>query len=385
MELPPAPPVSSAGTGLKPVPLMDPKRVYGEWGPEAEASLLAILRSGVFVKGPHVAGFEEAFAALVGVRHAVAVDSGTEALTLVLRAVLNARPADRREVILPTFTFVATAGAVVNAGGTPIFADVDRETMNLCPKSLTRLLSERTAVVLPVHLFGAPMDMDALATALAGRPDVFVLEDAAQAIHATWRGRRAGSLAPAGAFSFYPSKNLGAAGDAGAVTTDDPALAEAVASLRDHGQKKKLYSHERVGTNARMDEMQAAVLRSKLPRVEAWTAARRAVAARYDSAFAGTRVVPQRVSRNAQSAYHLYTVRVPQRDALKAQLDAAGIACGIYYPVPLHKQACFAPFHPAACPNAEALALEVISLPLFPGLERAEQERVIAAVGAAQA
>jgi len=363
---------------------MDPKRVYGEWGPEAEASLQAILRAGVFVKGPHVAAFEEAFARLVGVRHAVAVDSGTEALTLVLRAVLSGRAADRREVILPTFTFVATAGAVVNAGGTPIFADVDRETMNLCPQSLSRLLSERTAAVLPVHLFGAPMDMDALAGALAGRPDVFVLEDAAQAIHATWRGRRAGALAAAGAFSFYPSKNLGAAGDAGAVTTDDPALAEAVASLRDHGQKRKLYSHERVGTNARMDEMQAAVLRAKLPRVEAWTAARRAVAARYDTAFAGTRVIPQRVSPHAQSAYHLYTVRVARRDALKALLEAAGIASGIYYPVPLHQQACFAPFHPGACPTAEALAQEVLSLPLFPGLERVEQERVIEAVGAAQ-
>jgi dTDP-4-amino-4,6-dideoxygalactose transaminase len=359
---------------------MDPKRVYDAWGPAAEAALLAILRGGVYVKGPHVAAFEQALAALVGVKHAVAVDSGTEALTLVLRAVLSERPPEQREVILPTFTFVATAGSVVNAGGRPVFADVDRETMNLCPLSVRERLGPRTAAVVPVHLFGAPADMDGLAQVLEGRRDVFVLEDAAQAIHATWRGRRAGSLAGAAAFSFYPSKNLGAAGDAGAVTTDDAGLADAVASLRDHGQRKKLYSHERVGTNARMDEMQAAVLATKLPHVPAWTAARRALARRYDEAFRGTAVVPQRIVDGAESAYHLYTVRLPQRDVVKAALEAAGIGSGIYYPVPLHRQACFASAGSAACPTADALALEVLSLPLFPGLTVAEQEHVIATV-----
>jgi dTDP-4-amino-4,6-dideoxygalactose transaminase len=356
---------------------MDPKRVYGEWGPQAEQALLAILRAGVYVKGPHVAAFEKAFAALVGVRHAVAVDSGTEALTLVLKAVLAERPPERREVILPTFTFVATAGAVVNAGGRPIFADVDAATMNLDPASLAARLSPRTAAVIPVHLFGAPADMGALGAALAGRDDVFVLEDAAQAIHALAHGRRAGALARAGAFSFYPSKNLGGVGDGGAVTTDDPALADAVASLRDHGQRKKLYSHERVGVNARMDELQAAALCAKLPRVEAWTAARRRLARRYDEALAGSAAVPQRVLPGTESAYHLYTVRVPERDRVRAALDAAGVATGIYYPVPLHRQACFGPYSPDACPTAERLSLEVLSLPLFPGLTDEEQERVV--------
>lgn len=366
----------SAGA-LPSVPLMDPKRVYAQWGPAAEEALLAVLRSHVFVKGPHVAAFEETFASLVGVRHAVAVDSGTEALALVLRAVLAERDPGQREVVLPAFTFVATASAVVNAGGRPVFADVRPDTFNLDPASVRARLSPRTAAVVPVDLFGAPYDVDALGEALAGRPDVFVLEDAAQAIHATWRGRRAGALGRAGAFSFYPSKNVGAAGDGGAVTTDDPVLADAVASLRDHGQKKKLYSHERVGTNARMDEMQAAVLRTKLGFVEAWTQARQAVAARYNAAFAGSAVRPQVVPPAASSAWHLYTVRLPRRDAVRAHLEARGIGSGVYYPVPLNRQPCFLPFQPADCPAAEQLSQEVLSLPCFPGLQAHEQQRVI--------
>jgi dTDP-4-amino-4,6-dideoxygalactose transaminase len=310
----------------------------------------------------------------------VAVDSGTQALALVLKAVLADRAPDRREVILPAFTFVATASAVVNAGGRPVFADVRLATMNLDPDSVRARLTDRTAVVIPVDLFGAPYDVAGVGAALAGRSDVFVLEDAAQAIHATWDGRRAGALGGAGAFSFYPSKNVGAAGDAGAVTTDDAALAETVTSLRDHGQRKKLYSHERVGDNARMDEMQAAVLRTKLPRLEAWSAQRQAVAARYDAAFRGSPVTPQAVPERARSVYHLYTVRLAERDAVRARLEALGIASGVYYPVPLHRQPCFASFAPAACPVSDRLAGEVLSLPCFPGLTEAEQDRVIAAV-----
>lgn len=379
----PASPAPGAPAVPQPVPLMDPKRVYAEWGPEAEQAVLGVLRSHVFVKGPHVAGFEAELARAVGTQHAVAVDSGTQALCLVLKAVLAEREPGRREVILPAFTFVATASAVVNAGGTPVFADVCRDTMNLDPQGLAARLTPRTAAVVPVDLFGAPYDVDGVAAALAGRPDVFVLEDAAQAIHASWKGRRAGALGRAGAFSFYPSKNVGAAGDAGAVTTDDAALAETIVSLRDHGQKKKLYNHERVGDNARMDEMQAAVLRTKLPRLEAWSAARQAVALRYDQAFRGTAVVPQAVLPGSTSVRHLYTVRLAARDAVKARLDARGVGAGVYYPVPLHRQPCFAPYAPAACPTADRLAAEVLSLPCFPGLTPAEQERAIAEVLAA--
>jgi dTDP-4-amino-4,6-dideoxygalactose transaminase len=363
---------------------MDPKRVYAQWGAAAEESVLRILRSHAYVKGEHVAGLEAQFATYAGTRHAVAVDSGTDALDLVLRSVFEDRPASAREVILPSFTFVATAGAVVNAGGRPVFADVLADTQCIDPEAVRRLASDRTAAVIPVHLFGSPADVPAVRAALGGRK-AFVLEDAAQSIHATLHGRRAGSLADAAAFSFYPSKNVGAAGDGGMVTTDDPRVAEVVQSLRDHGQRKKLYDSDRVGTNSRMDEIQAAVLRHKLPFVDAWTRERRQVAARYDAAFQGTAVVPQRAIPGAQSAYHLYTVRVPHRDEVRADLQAREIGCGVYYPLPLHRQTCFARFDPAPCPVADRLATEVLSLPCFPGLTRDEQDRVIAEVRAAVA
>ena len=386
----PSPAATAAGRAaaapvrFTPVPLMDPKRVYPQWGPAAEESVLRILRSHAYVKGEHVSGLETQFAAYVGVGHAVAVDSGTDALDLILRAVFEDRPADHREVILPSFTFVATAGAVVNAGGRPVFADVKADTHNVDPDAVARLLSDRTAAVIPVHLFGSPADLPAVRAALDGRK-VFVLEDAAQSIHATLHGRRAGSLADAAAFSFYPSKNVGAAGDGGMVTTADERLAEIVASLRDHGQRRKLYDSDRVGTNSRMDEIQAAVLRHKLPLVDAWTRERRQVAARYDAAFQGTAVLPQRVIPGAQSAYHLYTVRVPHRDDVRADLQAREIGCGVYYPLPLHRQTCFARFHPDACPVSDRLATEALSLPCFPGLTREEQDRVIAEVRASLA
>lgn len=362
------------------VPLMDPKRVYPSWGPEAELALVRILREHSFVKGPEIDALEKEAAAYLGVARAIAVDSGTDALYLPLRAVLDDRPADRREVIVPTFTFFATAGAVVNAGGRPVFADVLPGTQNLDPASVARHVSARTAAVVPVHLFGAPADLAGIRRA-CGTHKPFLLEDAAQAIDATVGGKRVGGLADAAAFSFYPSKNLGAAGDGGLVTTDDTALADLVAALREHGSTKKLYHHERVGKNSRMDEMQAAVLRRKWPHLAAWTAARQAVAARYAAGFAG---VPElelpAPLPGTTHVYHLYTVRAARRDELLAHLKAKGIGCGVYYPLPLHKQPCFARFEPAACPVADRLATEVISLPCFPGLTPAEQDQVVAAV-----
>jgi dTDP-4-amino-4,6-dideoxygalactose transaminase len=360
---------------------MDPGRVYAAWGEEAERTVIDVLRGGVYVKGPHVAAFEAAFARDAGTRHAVAVDSGTEALALVLRAVLHERPADRREVILPTFTFVATASAVVNAGGVPVFADVLEDTQNLDPVSVAAHLSPATAAVVPVHLYGAPAAMDELREVIAaGRgadEGVFVLEDAAQAIHAESGGRRAGALGDAAAFSFYPSKNLGAAGDGGVVTTDDDALAARVRALRDHGQTRKMYDHELIGTNGRMDEIQAAVLGAKLPHVARWTRARRALAARYEAAFSGSAIRTQRQLPETLSAWHQFTVRVGNRDALRTVLAAEGIGSGVYYPMPLDRQTCFRRFSPAACPTAGRLAGQVLSLPCFPGLSEAEQDRVV--------
>ena len=373
----------------EPIPLMDPRRIYAEWGPQAERKLTDILRSHTYVKGANVQRFEEEFAAYTGVREAVAVDSCTDALYLVLRAVLDERPPEAREVILPTFTFVATAGAVVNAGGTPVFADVDPETHNIDPRSVVSLMTERTAAVIPVHIFGAPADMAGISDAIAPyrsngdprrRGEVFILEDAAQAIHSTVEGRRAGSLADAGTFSFYPSKNLAAAGDGGIVTTDDGSMAEHVRALRDHGQTRKLYDHTHVGTNSRMDEMQAAILRLKLPHIGEWTGLRQVIAARYDAAFEGTTVLTQRVLPGTTSAYHLYTVRVENRDEVREALQAADIGCGVYYPQPLHRQTCFSPNGYPPCPQADALSEIVLSLPCFPGLREAEQDRVIEVV-----
>jgi dTDP-4-amino-4,6-dideoxygalactose transaminase len=359
---------------------MDPKRTYAEWGPEAEQALVRILREHSFVKGPEVRGLEEEFARHAGVARAVAVDSGTDALYLPLRAVLDDLPADAREVIVPAFTFFATAGAVVNAGGVPVFADVLEGSQNLDPASVARLVSDRTAAVIPVHLFGNPADLASIRSALGARPP-FVLEDAAQAVDATVGGKRVGSLADAGSFSFYPSKNLGAAGDGGILTTDDARLADLVAALREHGSSVKMYLHERVGKNSRMDEMQAAVVRRKLPRLASWTAARQAVAARYRE---GLSDVPELVLPSplpgGTHAYHLYTVRARRRDDLGAHLKSRQIGCGVYYPVPLHRQPCFARFHPSPCPVSDRLSTEVLSLPCFPGLTAAEQDAVIAAV-----
>ena len=368
---------------------MDPARVYPQWGPAAERAVVDVLRSHCYVKGPQVAAFEQAFAEHVGVGTAVAVDSCTDALFLVLRAVLERRAPGAREVILPPFTFVATASAVVNAGGQPVFADVDPHTWNLDPVSVAERLNERTAAVVPVHIFGAPADVAGLRAVLAAAgSDAFLLEDAAQAIEATLDGRMAGALGDAATFSFYPSKNLGAVGDGGVVTTDDEVLAALVRAQRDHGQTRKMYDHDHVGTNSRMDELQAAVLRIKLERVAAWTEERRDLAARYDEALAGLPLAPQQLLPGARSAYHLYTVRTAQRDALQAALKAQAIGCGIYYPVPLHRQRCFQAgggHAPGAlgCPAADALSAEVLSLPCFPGMSDAEAERVIAGVRSA--
>jgi dTDP-4-amino-4,6-dideoxygalactose transaminase len=308
------------------VPLMDPKRTYAQWGPDAEQAVVRILRDHAFVKGPEVKALEAEYARFTGVSRAVAVDSGTDALYLPLRAVLDERPAGQREVIVPAFTFFATAGAVVNAGGVPVFADVREDSQNLDPESVARLASERTAAVVPVHLFGNPADLPAIRSAI-GR-DAFVLEDAAQAVDATVRGRRVGGLGGGGAFSFYPSRNLGAAGDGGMFTTDDAALADLVSALREHGSSVKMYLHERVGKNSRMDEIQAAVLRRKLPHLPAWTAARQAVAARYAEGFADVPEVSLPVLLPGSThVYHLYTVRARRRDDLVAHLKARGIGC----------------------------------------------------------
>ena len=395
-----------------PIPLMDPSRVYGAWGPEAETEVINILRSQRYVRGAHVERLEAEFAAYVGVRFAVALDSCTDALTLALQACFEGRPRAQREVILPSFTFIATAGAVVNAGGTPRFADVDLNTHCIDPASVASLVGPQTAAIVPVHLFGMPADMAAIDDVLCAagvREQVFVLEDAAQSIHADlhlpappaipagsngasngWTAhkpdtsRRTGGIGDAGTFSFYPSKNVGAAGDAGILVTNSETINRLARSLRNHGQAEVTYEYERVGTNSRMDEIQAAILRIKLLHVASWTEARQTVARRYSEAFAcSPSIVPQATTPGATSAYHLYTVRVPQRDRVRDALTQANISTGVYYPNPLHSQSCFASFSHDPCPSTERLSGEVLSLPCFPGLSSVEQGRVIDALLAA--
>jgi dTDP-4-amino-4,6-dideoxygalactose transaminase len=358
---------------------MDPRRTYAAWGPEAERDLLEVLRSQVYVRGPRVVALEQQMAGRLGVARSLAVGSGTQALSLVLSAWLRDRDAGQREVIVPAFTFVATAGAVLEAGGVPVFADVDPATFLLDPAAVARVAGPRTAAVIPVHLFGAPLDPAPLRDALAaaGATGALVLEDAAQAIEATWEGRAVGSLGDAAAFSFYPSKNLAAAGDAGLIATSSHALADRLARLREHGAGAVPYEHVEAGTNARMDEMQAAVLLARLPHLAAWTASRRQVAARYAAGLEGTGLFPQRVDPRGESAWHLFVVRSPARDALRARLTAEGIGSGVYYPIPLHRQPCFQHAATAPLPVAERLAGEVLALPCFPDMTEAEQDRVL--------
>jgi dTDP-4-amino-4,6-dideoxygalactose transaminase len=305
------------------------------------------------------------------------VANGTDALQLTLRA-LGIGPGD--EVVVPTMTFVATAEAVVLAGATPCFADVDPDTLLLTEESVRETITSRTKAVIPVHLYGQMADMPALCQ-LARREGLVVIEDAAQAHGASWRGQKAGSLGNAGTFSFYPSKNLGAFGDAGAVVTSDAALAERVRSLANHGRPSG--SHQRhtfVGTTSRLDSLQAMVLRAKLTRLGAWTAERRQIAAVYEAALADTPGVAI-VGRHhlAEHVYHLFVIRVSDRDTVRAELERRGVQAGIHYSLPCHQQPAFAAYAKRPLPHGEAAAAEVLSLPLYPHMTRSQIERVLEA------
>jgi dTDP-4-amino-4,6-dideoxygalactose transaminase len=331
--------------------------------------------------GPALGAFERALAKRLGVRHAIGVSSGTDALLVALMA-LGVGPGD--EVVTSPFSFFASAGVVARLGARPVFVDVDPETFCLDPARLDAAITPRTKAVEPVHLYGQCADMSEIME-IARERGVAVIEDACQAIGATYDGRPAGSLAAVAALSFYPTKNLGAAGDAGAVTTDDDALAELVRTLRIHGGLAT-YHHERVGGNFRMDAVQAAVLSVKLPRLDGWNARRRAIAARYAALLAGAarqgRVVLPVEARGREHVWHQYVVRVPDRDGVRRRLAERGIATSVFYPVPLHLQECFAALggREGDFPQAERAAREVLALPMFAELRDDEVERVAAAL-----
>lgn len=360
----------------KNVPILDLTRYDQALKGDIAKAVAEVFASGRFVLGPANDAFEKALAALLGVRHVVGVSSGTDALLVALMA-LGIGPGD--EVVTSAFTFFASAGVVARLGATPVFVDIDPATYNLDPKKLPAAITPRTKAIQPVDLYGQCADMDPIReTAL--RHGVPILEDACQAVGASYQGKPAGTLGTLGAFSFYPTKNLGAAGDAGAVVTDDDELAERVRLLRVHGGAKQ-YHHDRVGGNFRMDALQAAVLSAKLPRLAGWNERRRAIAARYGELFAGAaregRIGLPVEAPGSRHVFHQYVVRVADRDAVKERLAARGIASAVFYPVPLNEQNCFKPLgQQGRCPEASRAAREVLALPVFPELADAEVERV---------
>ena len=364
------------------VPLLDLVAQYRAIKDEVLPAVTGVLESQQFIMGPAVAQLEAAVARLCHARHGIGCASGTDALLLPLKT-LDLRPGD--EVITTAFTFFATAGTIHNAGGTPVFVDIEPDTFNIDPAAVAAAVTPRTRAVLPVHLFGQMANLERLLQTAAGR-GLPVIEDACQAIGArrqvegTWRV--AGELGWVGAYSFFPSKNLGGWGDGGMMVTSDAAAAERLRKLRLHGGAKQ-YHHDEIGTNSRLDTLQAAVLLAKLPHLAAWSGKRREHAAVYTQALSGLPLVHTPVVDPAnEHIFHQYTLRVERRDELQAHLKARGIGSAVYYPIPLHRQRCFAAlgYKEGSMPVSERAAREVLSLPIFPELTPTQQDYVVTAI-----
>jgi dTDP-4-amino-4,6-dideoxygalactose transaminase len=362
----------TAGPG---VPFLDLRAQFLTIEDEIREALDGVLESGAYSGGPFVERFEGAFAAYCGCEHAVGVGSGTDALWAALQAV-GVRSGC--EVVTTPSTFVATAEAITFCGARPVFVDVHPQTYNIDPEKLEAALTPRTAAIVPVHLYGQMADMDPILE-IGRRRGVPVVEDASQAHGAVYRGRHAGSIGDVGCFSFYPGKNLGAYGEAGAVVTNNPGVARTVRMFRDHGQERK-YHHALVGFNARMDGFQGAVLSAKLRHLPAWTAARRDHAAAYTATLAGTeRITTPFEAPYGSAVYHIYAVLVPNRDEVAADLASVGVQCGIHYPVPLHLQCAYQSlgYQRGQFPIAERLARDTLSLPMYAELTDAQRGRVV--------
>jgi dTDP-4-amino-4,6-dideoxygalactose transaminase len=360
------------------VRFLDLTATHDELREELHAAAGRVIDSGWYVLGPELEAFEDEFAALCGVPHAIGVGSGLDAIELALRAI-DVGPGD--EVIVPSHTFIATWLGVTRTGATPVPVDVLVDTANLDPGRIEEAITERTRAVMPVHLYGQPADMAAIA-AVARDHDLAVVEDAAQAHGALLDGRVTGSLGDVGAFSFYPGKNLGALGDGGVIVTHDPALAYRCRALRNYGSPRK-YVHDALGTNSRLDELQAALLRVKLKHLRGWNVRRRAVAAAYLEGLDGVLALPA-VHPGAEPVWHLFVVRHPERDAFQARLSERGIETLIHYPTAAHRTGAYAelPVDPSQVAVAERLAAEVLSLPMGPHLDDEAVAEVVAAVRA---
>jgi dTDP-4-amino-4,6-dideoxygalactose transaminase len=372
------------GTVVTQVPLLDLQAQYLPIREEILATITRVCDSQRFIMGPEVDGLEQELAALVQAKHAIGVTSGTDALLMAMMA-LGIGAGD--EVITTTYSFFATAGCVTRLGATPVFVDIDPVTYNIDPAGIAAAITPRTKAIIPVHLYGQSADLDPILS-LAKKSGVAVIEDAAQAIGARYKGKPVGGLGTFGCFSFFPSKNLGAFGDGGLVTTQDDELAATLRRLRNHGADQQYY-HRVVGGNFRLDAIQAAVLRVKLPHLAAWSDARRRNADRYRQLFEDRGLttlvgLPTALDEN-DHIYNQFIIRVPNRDAVKAYLDSKKVGNAIYYPVPFHQQQCFAYLHPAMdrFPHADRAAAETLALPIYGELNDAQQRYVVEAVASA--
>ncbi len=356
------------------VPLLDLKAQYATIKDQVLAAISEVLDSQVCIGGPKVLELEQKIAAVSDCQFGVGVSSGTDALLNCLMS-LNVGPGD--EVITTPFTFFATVGCIARVGATPVLVDIDPKTYNIDPNQIEVAVTRRTKAIMPVHLFGQMADMDPI-MGVARRYKLAVIEDAAQSITSTYKGRKAGSIGKAGCFSFFPSKNLGGIGDGGMVVTNDEALYKRLLLMRNHGAEPKYY-HKFIGANFRLDPIQAAALLVKLPHLEDWSEARRRNAAYYNERFAGTVVQTPYISPDCQTIYNQYCVRVPRRDEVVAHLKANKIGCEVYYPVPLHLQECFTylGYSKGDFPEAEKAAGEILALPIYPELTRAMQDAVV--------
>ena len=353
------------------VPFLDLSRLHQPIRTQLDEVYRRVMDSGWFIMGPELAAFEFEFAAYSEVKHCIGVGNGLEALHLILRA-YDVGPGD--EVIVPSNTFIATWLAVSQCGATPVPVEPDVKTYNIDPGLVTTAITPRTRAIMPVHLYGQPADMDPI-NELAAKHGLIVIEDAAQAQGARYKGHRVGSLGHAAGTSFYPGKNLGALGDGGAVLTNDDAIADKVRQLRSYGSKVK-YQHDLAGYNSRLDEMQAAFLRVKLAELDNWNAKRREIAKQYTSLLEAADIVLPRVPEYAEPVWHLYVIRSKQRDVLKAHLENHGVSTVIHYPIPPHRQGCYHDYENQSLPMAEMLAGDVLSLPISSDLTAAEIKHV---------
>ena len=362
-----------------PIPFIDLSGQHKSIDKELKSAVGAVLDSQRFVLGKNCEELESRFARKIGAKFAVGLASGTDALYLSLLA-LGIGPGD--EVITTPFTFFATAGAISRTGARPVFSDIDADTFNIDPDKIVRAITRKTKAILPVHLFGLPCDMSAI-TEIARRHSLRVVEDAAQSFGAIHHSRQTGSIGDTGCFSFYPTKNLGGAGDGGMLTTSSVKIAEKIRLLRDHGSRKKYY-HELIGTNSRLDEMQAAILLVKLKHIDKWNNSRNRHAALYNKGLAALPIQTPKTPKGTKHVFHLYSIVTKKRDALESCLKKAGIGSGVYYPLPLHLQPCYKGlgYKKGDFPISERVADQILSLPIYPELSKSDQERVVKALRA---